>query len=359
MGRTRVCEACGVPLIFSRDMTWHRNGTITEAKDLSHRMIFFESDNIDRIFQKIENAIGVSIERIVVESQRRSTKEYLENLIPKNARKLLALFAPGLITRRMAEIALVYGYGNVEVLEMRIRRLRSRATSDDKLVLRISNPYSVYRFCGDNLGGMEAITGRACTVRRESLDATTMRLELIVGQHPVELEERLKKREYTQKPGNLDLARCSSCGVPLGLAQCRWDLDNGIITHLPTGRRMAFFGPASLDAAFGDLESELGETIPETVIDAQREYARENLSREDWRVFSSSPGENLAVRGLGMLTHLEVGDRQLEATIQNPCVHLWIVGIIQGLFEIGTGHEETRREWSLSSDGELAIRITA
>lgn len=358
MAGVKLCGECGVPLLVSRGQTWHDNGVITETKDPDHRMIFFESENLDQVFHKIEETIGVSIERLVVESQRRSTREYLEKLIPKAVRRLLTFFRPGLIADRMAKIAGVFGYGHVEVLEMHVNRLRLAGRPDDRLVMTISDPYSIYRFSGDNLGGMEAATGRTCTVTREKLDDSTYRLEITVGHHPVELEERLARRQYGRKPGNIELPRCRSCGVPLGVARCRWDLVRGIITDPETGRRMTLIGPASLDAAFDDLEEELGEAIPETVIEAQRQYVRESLRPKDWKAFSASPVEALAIRGLGMLTEFEADDSHLTVSIQNACLHLWTVGIMQGLFELGSGHGETKREWDLSPDGDLNVRIT-
>ena len=122
---------------------------------------------------------------------------------------------------------------------------------------------------------------------------------------------------------------------------------------------MALFGPASLDAAFDELESELGEAIPETVIEAQRQYARESLRREDWEAFSASLDDVLAARGLGLPASFEVDERHLGVAIRNSCVHLWTVGILQGLFELGMGIENATREWSLSPDGDLSVRISA
>jgi hypothetical protein len=45
---------------------------------------------------------------------------------------------------------------------------------------------------------------------------------------------------------------------------------------------MALFGPLALDAVFDDLEAELGEAIPETVIEAMRRYIRDAWSYEEW-----------------------------------------------------------------------------
>lgn len=359
MEKIKSCGECGVPLMIGKKHTWHENGVITQKKDPEHRMVFFESENIDRVFQKIEDIIGLSVERIVVESQRRSTLEYLEKQFPLAVRRALYLLRPGLIAKRMAAIANIYGFGHAEVVEIRANPLRRLKNEEDRLVMTIKNPYSIYRFCGDNLGGMEAVTGRACSVKREKLDEETYRLELTVGLHPMEFEERLKRRKYAYKEGRVEMERCPACGVPRVVARCIWDVDNGTIMDPATGRRMAFFGPASLDAAFYELESELGETIPETIIEAQRRFVREAVNRGDWRAYATSLQEIMAARGLGMLTAFEVGERGLSLTIRNACLHLWVIGLAQGIFELETGHADTTREWDLAPDGELTVRISA
>ncbi len=318
MARLKSCAQCGVPLMVGRENVWHENGVITQAKNPDHRMVFFESGNIDRVFQKIEEIIGVSVEHIVVESQRRSTREYLEKQFPLAIRRMLYLLNPGLIARRMAGVAKVYGYGHVEVEEVRAGLLRHARKGEDYLVMTIRHPYSIYRYCGDNLGGMEVVTGRACSVRRDEVGEDTYRLELTVGLHPVELEERLARRKYPYKEGGIRLERCPACGVPQGVARCEWDLENGIITDPETGRRMALFGPASLEAAFDELESELGETIPDTVIEAQRQFVKEVMRKGDWRAYTMSLEKIMATRGLGMLTAFEADGQGLSLTSRTP-----------------------------------------
>lgn len=322
-------------------------------------MVFFESENIDSVFHRIEDIIGLSVERIVVESQRRSTREYLEKQFPLVVRRMLYFLQPGMIAKRMAGVADVYGYGHVELVDVHAGFLRRARKEEDYLVMTVKNPYSIYRYCGDNLGGMEAVTGRACSVKKEKIDEDTYRLELTVGSHPVELEERLARRKYAYKPGRIEMERCPECGVPRGVARCRWDTEKGTITDPDTGRRMALFGPASLEAAFDELENELGETIPDTVIEAQRQFVKESMRKGGWRAYTSSPEEILAIRGLGMLTSFEADARGVSLTIRNSCLYLWVVGLVQGIFELETGLESSAREWSLTPDGDLTVRVSA
>jgi hypothetical protein len=133
----------------------------------------------------------------------------------------------------------------------------------------------------------------------------------------------------------------------------------GTITDQDTGRRMAVFGPTSLDTTFETLEEELGEAIPDTVIEAQRRYVKESMRSDDYQGFTAALERTLAVRGIGMLTGFEADDRHISVTIANVCLHLWMVGIIQGLFELGTGNQNTSREWDLSPEGVLTVKVSA
>ncbi len=359
MSKIKLCRDCGVPMQVSKGQTWQTNGVISETKDPDHRMVFFESENLQNVYKNIEDTIGASIERIIVESQSRSTREYLEKLISPVVRKLLVLFYPGLIAARTSGIADLYGYGKLNVMDLKIQRIPFGDHKGDHMVMGVKNPYSTYRVGADILGGMEATTGRACTVNREAVDEATYSFTIRAGSHPTELKERLGRKKYLQKSGNIALERCPSCGIPLGVARCQWDLDKGIITDRDSARRMAIFGPGAADAAFEDLEAELGETIPETVIGAQRQYVKASMKSEDYHNFISGLEEVLAIRGVGMLARFEADNRHISVTIENACLHLWMVGIIQGLFELGTGNSTTSREWNLSSEGVLTVTVRA
>lgn len=351
MAGMKLCGECGVPLLVGKGQVWHGNGTITEAKDPDHRMLLCESDNLEALFGGIEEIIGMPIDKMVIESKRRVTKEYLEKMIPGVARKLIYLIKPTLIAKRMADIGKAYGYGNIELVE-----IKRRFGKEDYLVMTIERPYSILFFCGDNLGGMEAASGRECKVETEALGDDKYRLLITVGTHPPELRERLQHKRYAVKPGDVSLERCPSCGVPRDVATYRWDLEKGTIVTPKMGRRMALFGPSGLEAIFDDLEAELGETVPNAIIEAQRRYVRESMG-EEWLKGRESFRRMCALRGLGNITSFEADERRITMTIQNYCVAHLMVGIVQGLFETATGSERTGHTWSLSGDGELTITV--
>ena len=117
-------------------------------------------------------------------------------------------------------------------------------------------------------------------------------------------------------------------------------------------------GPAALDAIFEELEKELGENIPEVVIEAQRRFLKAGFSSsqevrgvEDFR-------HELALRGVGNLKEFEADKNGLRVRIENPCLYLMLVGLIQGLFELAFGREGDVG-WKLADDGDLTVEVTS
>lgn len=349
----RYCRRCGTPYLVGKELTWHENGVITQAKDPDHRMLFYESENLDHLFQGIEEIIGVPIGHIVIESKRREVREYVEKLMPAPVRRVARYVGLKAMIGRLSTTGMAYGYGMV-----RLSGKRVRFRDDDYLAMMISNPHSLYFFCGEALGAWEAIDGRESWVRHKEAAPNSYQVTVSIGSHPVELAERLQPPRYGYRPGKVELGRCTSCGVPARVASCRWNAFTGIITDPSTGRRMAIFGPAGLEAVFHDLESELGEAIPETVIEAQRRFTVRTLRREELEGGTDDVRDMLAVRGLGYLEKLNLGEDGLGLILHNACVPLLMVGLFQGAYEVMSGREGSRVTWDMPDAGVLEVRVT-
>jgi len=50
MKNIALCGACKVPLTVSRELEWEANGVISLNASPKNRMVFFESETIDRLF---------------------------------------------------------------------------------------------------------------------------------------------------------------------------------------------------------------------------------------------------------------------------------------------------------------------
>lgn len=349
----RRCASCGVPTLVGKELTWRDNGVIVQTKDPEHRMLFYESENLDQLFRGIEEIIGVPIGHIVIESKRRETREYVENLMPAAVRKVARYVGLKAMIRRLSVSGMAYGFGNVHLAGKRVR-----FRDDDHVTMLVSNPHSLYFLCGEILGAWEAIDGRECWVRYEEVRPNSYRVTTYIGSHPLELAERLQPPRYAYRPGRLELQRCRACGVPAAVASCEWEEVTGTVTDPATGRRMAIFGPSGLEAVFADLESELGEAIPEAVVEAQRRYAVRTLRREELEVGAEGIGKMLAIRGLGLLEDFRLGKKGLDLKLYNACVPPLLAGLFQGAYEVAAGKEDSRVSWNMSENGCLEVRVT-
>lgn len=66
---------------------------------------------------------------------------------------------------------------------------------------------------------------------------------------------------------------------------------------------------------------------------------------------------NVALRGLGELRELELSRKGMRVSLANAAIHLWVVGVGQGLYELTFG-KESRVEWELSVDRTLEVQVT-
>jgi len=368
-----LCGACKVPLTVSRELEWETNGVISLTASPKNRMVFFESETIDRLFHGIEELIGMPIGHMVIESRSRETRRYVERALPPEVREIVngrggmeesvaakmhgkerdaMLTAMRVITSSIMDLGFVYGYG-----DQRLGDLWDNGSDFPWRVSEIRNPYSLLFIIADNLGAIEAVEASEMQIRYEKKGIQTFRTQVYPGKHPVELKERLKHRRYDFKPGNITYPCCEECSIPLPVANRIWDMDAGTITDPETGRRMAIFGPASLDAICDDLEAELGRAIPTTVIEAMRRYGKAAWGVDNWNRDGLTFQQMTAVRGLGNLIHFEGDRNHLELKVENACFILPMVGMIQALVEMAYHAGNSSVEWEMAGDGDLFVDV--
>lgn len=352
MATLKPCRECGVPRRFAKEHTWLSNGTIVQSKNPDHRMIFIELDNINSTFRGVEEIIGMSIERIIVEAKRRATYDFVDHMLPGVVKAVVRLVGVKPVIRNVTALGRVMGYGMVE-----LSRLRRTHGEGDFVTISAKELYSLPLFSGDIAGSFNAIDRREVGITHVEVAPGQYEITAHITPHPLELQERLKAKPYASKEGDIELERCPGCGLPRALSAYRWISERGVIVHRESGRRMVALGPSTLDAIIAELEKELGETIPQVVVEAQRRFLRsgfygtdEARSREDLR-------RALALRGLGNLVGLEWGEDRLRCQIENPCLEPVLAGLVQGIFELVTGRDG-RVEWEEREDGDLLVEAT-
>jgi hypothetical protein len=352
MSKIKMCPECDVPRRINKEHIWRPNGTIVERKNPDHRMVFIEHETLIETFKGIEEIIGIPIERIIIESQRKSTFDSVDHMMPAAVKAIVRWVGTRLIARDIAGLGKMNGMGDIELVSL--RRTKGKA---DYITLRIREPYSLPHFCGNFAGAMEAVDRREVGVSYKEIAPDEFEVTARISSHPLELKERLQRRVYRYKEGHIGLEECPVCKGPMILSQYIWHLDRGVIEGKTSGRRMVLMGPATQEAIIDELEIELGDSIPQAVVEAQRRFARTGFyslegtgSEEDFRL-------HLAKRGLGNLREIEWDESRLSVRLENPCLHLVLAGFIQGLFELASG-SEAEMKWELAEDGDLVVEVT-
>jgi hypothetical protein len=348
------CPECGVPTHISREHTWLSDGSIVQTRFRESRIAFLESENWDPIFCSISELIGIRIEPMVIDTCRRTTLGYMRQLVTDEIREMLlqGQLPMEQVFQTTFELVRVSGTADPSFVDARLEQ-----KGDDYLIIRYRNPFSVPLMVGILAGTVESYTGAEVGVVYKRLPPDSIEVKVFEAEHPKELKGRLPLRRYHAVEGGIGLERCPSCGVPQALSKYEWDVSAGIITSTTTGRRMSTaVAPAMIDTIFSELERELTEEVPELAVESQRRFVRNgpytasNIRNED------DMRRELAVRGLGELKNFKMGKDGVQLTLDQATMHLWIVGLTQGLYELATGRE-SEVEWGLSEDARLEVNV--
>jgi hypothetical protein len=354
MSDVPVCPECTVPNQFIDSHLWLGGGTIVQSADREHRMVLLECANLDPLFKGIEEIIGVPIERIVIETKRRATRDYLNRLIPDEIKDQVRSHQMSVepLVEAVNITGHILGYGDSKLVEVVYED-----RGNDFVLEHIRDPYSVLLWCGDLAGSSEAVTGKDHEVTYKELADGTGDFKAWPSPRPEELQDRLQTKEYKYVEGDIELERCPNCGGPSALSAFKWDTEIGTIEILETGRRVALLGSAYLEAIFDELERELGEEIPGVVVEAQRRFTTKGIYSAGEIGAEDEFRKLLALRGLGNLREMKMDKDGLRLRLQNATLHLMMAGLIQGYFETAAG-TRSNISWELKKDGTLELEIT-
>jgi hypothetical protein len=348
-----LCPECKVPEPFNQGQVWLNNGDIVQRVNQEARIAFTESENLDPLFRNIGNIIGVSIERLLINITARGVEGYMKQLIPTQVREMIQAkeLEPKPFMEPIVTYCHIVGFGNYEYIDSRYE-----GDEDDFYIQRIREPFSVPEAAGSLAGAISSVVGGEHAVTYEKISTGLYEFRTHWTEYSQVLKDKMVLAPYKRKDGDIELERCATCGVPKALRGYRWYLDNGIIINEQTGRRMAVLGPELLDRVFEALESELGDTIPDVVVEAQRRFVKtgfydisEVANEDDFRVY-------LAVRGLGNLREMALNANGMSIRIDNAAGHLLVVGMVQGLFEMAFG-ADSYVEWELSQERNLDVAV--
>lgn len=350
----KVCPECGVPEYITSEHLWLNNGDIVQAKDQGARLVLIEGENIDPLFRNIQEIIGVPIEHIVITAMRRATRSYVSRIVPDDVKEQIHKkeMDPVPIALAMMDVASMLGHGGQEYVDHRYEK-----DDDDYYIVKMLEPFSVPMVCGTIAGAVEAILGHDRGVTYEQESPEVYKVTTIPLTHPEEFEQRMHMKPYNHRDGDIELERCDACGGPKALSAYRWHVERGVIIDETSQRRLVMSGPQELECIFEELKEELGETINQVIVEAQRRFTKSGFysiadarTEEDFRTL-------LALRGLGKLKEIKYSKNGLRMRLDNAALPLMIVGMMQGVFETSVGEVSTV-EWEFSEDGNLEIEVS-
>lgn len=354
MSELQICEECGVPSYITAEHTWLSDGSIVQTRDRRTRLAFLESENWDMLWAGISSLIGASIERIVIETARQGGRVYIGNLVPPEVMEHLRQRESGLrmVIDGVLWVALLMGYGKTTELGSRFE-----FDEDDYITVLHEEPYSVPLAVGSMVGATEAITRQQGRYEFKQVSPYGYEVTYRPSKQPEGLKARIQRPPYEPSEGRIHLEKCATCGGPAALSACKWSLARGVIKNSTTGRRMAMIGPALIDPVFEELERELGEDIPRVAVEAQRRFVRSGPYLPSEITGEEEMRRQLSLRGLGELRELAMGRKGVRLALENAVMPLWVVGLVQGLYELMFG-EGSEVEWELSSDDLLQVVVT-
>ena len=326
----RRCKICGIPLAYAKYLRWYPNGTIIGIDKGRTRLAFLETDLINAVIEGISSFIGLDIQPIVVEAERRTGHRFIEPLIPSTYVNLGLYLLPHDISvierpsRYIFDHVAGLGYGRFFLLSYKRRQ---------RMTVLCRNPYCAGMLIGDSLGVWEFLEQKEGSCRGEKENGM-LKITLTEAEEPrPHREDRLVPSVPVYVPGKLDHQLCSGCRLPAFLGRTYdWDIDEGVITDRRTGMRVACVPVASLDAVLRELEEELGQEIPHLVYALTRRAVRDFLAAQgpvDEEGLRRELRE-MPLRGFGIARVENIDASSCSITVDNPFGGALLEGMLSG-----------------------------
>jgi hypothetical protein len=319
----KVCKVCQIPDIVGRDQIWNRDGTITITGDPRFRMGVLEVDLFRDIVARLETIVGPSIHNMFMEGKRKNARHYIDSLLKGPLGFLVRHTKAGgkKAYLKLLETSTGLGYGKVD-LEVYERKQKVGGT--------IHDPYYTPLFMGDVRGAFESIERLPSKGTWDDLgDRATLLVERAGDKD--KLEERFLFKEKSRLDGEVTYEVCEECGLPKDLKQFEWQTESGKIMDNIMKKRVFIMGLNDINAVFMELEEAIGDIVPKSVSDANREFGL-NLVKDGQIKSYRELVKDMTIKGMGESDYRE--DKEGKKFIyRNPFNRHYLVGRSLGVFE--------------------------
>lgn len=354
----KTCKECGFAWALAKTAVWNSSGIITERTDPDFRLMLIEADTFTGLFKRLEDFLGISIQRIVFEAQRSATTGSIDSMLrgPLSAMRWL----PGgkrMVVNLFCRLSLWLGESYARTITYKPGRLGEAV---------VRNPFQRELMAAIIVGAFESLERRPFehTWKKAGEDD-------VISVRPVagapELAERMTFAPPKPKPGKRIWECCSRCGAPSALADLEWRDERGEIIDARTGFRMVFLPLYVPHVVFRELEAELGKDIYPVIVDAQREMSKRNIHEEfigTGRVgklvkrdkLYQEVLDSLPLRGLGNPVEYVTEGGRFTVTVENPFNEHMIAGHLCAMYELGEGREATV-SWQYADPSSLVVKV--
>jgi len=350
----RTCPRCGVPRILTSEHTWLPNGTMTLARDVTHRMVFIDNDALNYTMDSIGDRLGVPLEGIIQEAKRKSGKHFMDAVL-SGAKGVIArnLISTRVYDQLGKQVSML-GLGAAEVSSYKRHRYLDGVITD---------AYSGPAITGDICGAFESIEGRAAEATFEvSGGAVHCHIEAASERRP-ENDDASSFLPPPMVAGRNIYELCPVCKAPLSMgSQYAFDPDRGIIVDRKTDHRVVLIGVMTLSGLFGELEAELGRDVPRMMADIEKGRVRELIAAKGRDLDTSEAGylrymKTLELKGMGNGSSVSISDGTVRARVDNPYYEPLVAGFLAGFYEATSG-KSAQVDWTSGTQGfsEVTIR---
>jgi hypothetical protein len=348
------CGRCGLPIYVRLAAVWNDDGTVTGRFVHNTRVVQVYADEIDNLLDGISGRIGLDISKIVVEGERKAGLAFTEALMAK-VHGLAGFVARAPLVSNVVFAFVIRASKNAGFGDCRVKRSRRNKV----LEIEVSDSFNPAVLGGNMLGSCEAFWKKPGTVRWEGdRESVTIIIEADGDEGRAE-EERLVPRLPAVLEGDYTVARCPSCKMPVDLSKrYEFDLDRGIATEVSTNRRIVTVMIDSLNAVFNELTTELGEEVPQMIVDLESEYIKANAvmpAALDDEAAIAELLSDMRIKGMGNPTEVSLSEDELLVRIENPFSEELLAGRVLGLYRALLGDPAEVR-WTPDAEGFMFVK---
>jgi hypothetical protein len=350
----KYCPRCGVSRTLASEHRWDPGGNITLTRDPTHRMTLLDNDALENIFDSISDRIGLSVNNIVKEAKRKSSRHFMDAVLSGLLGVFARNFASARVYERLGEQVSSLGLGHAQVIAYRRHRF---------LEGKIANAYNAPAMAGDICGAFDSVESCVADVDFDMSPDGTLHVQIDAGGGcEPGLEGRFSFVQPPVVPGRNIFELCPVCRAPIDLGrQYSFDLERGVIKEMKTGHRAVIIGVIALRGLFDELTSELGEEIPGMIMNIEKERVKNVITEKGKELDTSEQGymrymKTLQLRGLGNGISASFSGETLKARVDNPYYEPLIAGFIAGFYEATTGRG-SRASWTPADSGYTEVTV--